>query len=92
MRTFENAYNEWQAVFSEVGVDYKGSPEISLTDYTPGSDEHELLAEHNRKLSKLIEKLHGVDNVQPMATLHDCENPDSENPQITLNQMSLGSQ
>lgn len=92
MLSFEEIYNEWLAIFSKVGVEYKGKPDISLSDFTPGTEAHTLLTEHNEKLSKLIGKLHGVDNVQPLAALHDCLNPDSENPQITLNQMSLGSQ
>ena len=92
MLMFEKIYNEWLAVFSKAGTEYKGHPEISLGDFTPGTDEYDLLQTHGEKLKGLIEKLHSMDNVQPLAALHDCLNPDSENPQITLNQMSLGSQ
>ena len=90
MLAFERVYNDWQLVFAKVGVAFKGYPKIKLSDFTPGSDEYQLLADHSEKLEKLISKLHDVDNVQPQAGLHDCLGPDSENPQITLNQMSLG--
>lgn len=92
MKTFEKICNEWLAVFSTVGVTWKGEPLLSLAELTPGTEEYDLLSEHSEKLKNLINKLHNVDNVQPLAALHDCMNPDSENPQITLNQMSLGSQ
>jgi|GEM_PF-1544170 len=91
MLSFEKIYNQWAGTFALAGVQFKGSPKISLNDYAPGSEANTLLAEHSERLEKLIYKLHHVDNVQALAGLHDCENPDSENPQITLNQMSLGS-
>lgn len=91
MLSFEKIYTQWAEDFARVGITYKGHPKISLNDFTPGSDAFDLLNSHREKLEKLINKLHNVDNVQPLAGLHDCENPDSENPQITLNQMSLGS-
>ena len=91
MLSFEKVYNQWAETFASVGVQYKGHPKISLSDFAPGSEANELLAEHSENLQKLVYKLHHVDNVQALAGLHDCENSDSENPQITLNQMSLGS-
>jgi len=91
MLGFEKVYNLWAETFAKAGVQYKGHPKIGLNDFAPGSEAHQLLSEHSERLEKLIYKLHHVDNVQALAGLHDCENPDSENPQITLNQMSLGS-
>jgi len=90
MLTFERVYNDCMAIFAKVGVAYKGYPKIMLSDFSPGTDEYQLLANHSEMLEKLINKMHSMDNVKPLASLHDCLNPDSENPQITLNQMSLG--
>ena len=90
MKSFESIYSDWLTYFRKAGVEYKGFPVIKLADFDTGSEEYELLSEHSNRLSRLIHKLHNVDNVHPLAGLHDCLHPDSENPQITLNQMSLG--
>ncbi len=41
-------------------------------------------------LAALIDVMHGLHNVYPMALLHDCDDVDSDAPQISLNNTTLG--
>jgi hypothetical protein len=90
MQSFETIYNAWLSILKLTGVKHKGEVINNLSFYDSDPTEQAKLSEHTARLKNLIDKLHNVDNVQPMAGLHDCLNPDTENPQITLNQMSLG--
>ncbi len=47
---------------------------------------------YTKALAELIEVMHSVHNIFPLARLHDCDNEDTdENPEITLNNTVLGS-
>lgn len=61
-------------------------------DKTINNEEEKTLAANYRlALVDLIKKLHSLTNVFPTARLHDCEDIDSEEPQVTLNNTNLGS-
>ncbi len=45
---------------------------------------------YRSRLDDLIEILHGLTTVYPLARLHDCQDAGGEAPQITLDNTSLG--
>jgi hypothetical protein len=91
MKDFEETYEDWLELLPSISDISNGEQRLeSIGDLEPGSEEMLITSEYRIRLRKLIEKLHSMSNVHPMAVLHDCGASDSENPEVTLNQTSLG--
>ncbi len=46
--------------------------------------------EYAARLERLIKKLQGLVTVYPLARLHDCQQASGDEPQVSLNNTSLG--
>ncbi len=53
----------------------------------PSGPEHQ---DYSEALAELIEKLHSLVTVHPLARLHDCQETSGDSPMITLNNTNLG--
>lgn len=104
MVDLEKAYNDWLAVLrqlpkgacclNETGKaksDCEGVQRDGLTILSPLPPTVSQLDKDYRNESRiLIELMHEVDNVLPTARLHICEETDGDNPELSLDNMSLG--
>ena len=70
---------------------YKGQLPLPPLADLMNIDEQTQLTTYNQVLADLIAKINDLTNVYPVARLHDCEEINSEEPQITLNNTRLGS-
>lgn len=91
MQELDECHENWLEQLSKVATGYRGcfplpdteAPELPV-------DEKEMLTSYREAQQALIDKLYNLTNVFPTARLHDCEEVDSDNPQITLNDTNLG--
>jgi len=83
MKEFESIYQTWQIKLADIEEEFRG--ELPLPTATTPSH-----TEYQTALKGLIEILHDLDNIHPVARLHDCETTDGDDPQITLNNTTLG--
>lgn len=96
MRQFEMCYFDWLDAHARVQEHFKGvkplpagiqiDPLLGHCPAIPAED-----ACYHQNLNKLIDKLHHLTNVFPVARLHDCAGENGEEASITLNNTSLGS-
>lgn len=97
MQTFEKCYDAWSLAHAELDCKFRG--EIPLHYISPSTGEDEtltaeekvILGEYSTKLKNLIDKIYTLNNVFTVARLHGCEDVDSDEPQVSLNNTSLGS-
>jgi hypothetical protein len=96
MREFENAYNDWCERLAEIA----GRPASCHTDPEAGAARRGRFplppgnlgadSAYARSLRALIETLHRLTTVYPLARLHDCREASGDTPQVSLNNTSLG--
>ncbi len=82
MVEFEQAYRRWEEGLARIT---RGQP---LCEPAPVSDE--LRAEYSARLEALIQILHRLNNVHPLARLYDCESARGEDPRVFLDHSNLG--
>lgn len=89
---YEEAFLNWHDQQHPKPTELKGywSP-LKRDEITLNEEEIDQALEYRRILQELIEKLHSLTNIFPTARLHDCDDIDSEEPQVTLNNTNLGS-
>lgn len=74
LKDFEQAHDAWAAALGELSL-------------PPAASEQDGYAE---ALKRLRDRLFSLDNVFPLARLHDCEHTNGDTPQISLGHTSLG--
>lgn len=90
MVAFEADYRDWLHQHAQLPEAFGGEPDLpALADLS--SPEKEQMEAYRDALEKMIHQLHHLTNIFPLARLHDCEDADSEEPPITLNNTNLGS-
>ncbi|HMB92796.1 MAG TPA: hypothetical protein VKP65_18245, partial [Rhodothermales bacterium] len=102
MKAFEQCQTDWLEKLAALDTTLGGcrldlveaeeaTPTIPLSGQLPLPPT--TLPEHTASATTLqdfIDKLHDLDNVYPLARLHDCTETDGDKPQISLNNTSLG--
>ncbi len=91
MQHFESCYNEWQRQHAALPPEFRGElplpAQADLDTLTRPQMEDYTVA-----LQNMIDCMHRLTTVFPMARLHDCQGEASgEEPPITLNNTNLGS-
>ena len=97
MKHFETVYDAWSSALaglaaapvgcraeSGAAVETFRQGELPLLPTTPGDEAYQ------GDLEELIEALHSLVTVYPLARLHDCRETRGDTPQVTLNNTSLG--
>jgi hypothetical protein len=94
MQKFEEIYETWLTELSEIATNFRGCFPLPDIDSASGSElsieEKEKLKAYRKLLNDLIDILFNLNNVYPLARLHDCQEISDENPTITLNETMLG--
>jgi hypothetical protein len=94
MQDFEKCYEGWLNQLSKIALDFTGCESIPDIDKKRISgisvDDKNELSVYRNLLEDMINKLFKLNNVYPMARLHDCQEINEENPTVTLNETSLG--
>ncbi|MEM8909377.1 MAG: hypothetical protein AAGD05_16135, partial [Bacteroidota bacterium] len=98
MQTFERCYDEWSIAHANLDCQFKGEHPLPYFDPPMGSPEDTLtmaqknqLSHYQNTLQAFIEKLYRLNNIFTVARIHGCDDIDSEEPQLSLNNTSLGS-
>ncbi len=102
MKEFEECYLPWTeslaALNLRIGacrreqepVEAESEDPAPMSGQLPLPETKPLDLEYGSQLQKLIDKLHSLVTVYPLARLHDCEETGGDEPQVTLNNTSLG--
>lgn len=103
MQDFENHYENWldqhavlpDYIYRNAGrkdrkICARGTTPLTSSSRLVPDDQNQMEA-YQDALANIIEKLHSLTTVFPMARLHDCEEDTGGEPPITLNNTSLGS-
>ncbi|MCC6411371.1 MAG: hypothetical protein IT270_06910 [Saprospiraceae bacterium] len=89
MKRFEAIHDEWMMQHAGLKPRYRGKMPLKTTGSLLQPEKNQM-ASYTVALKDLIEKLHHLTTVFPLARLHDCETVDADEPQITLNNTNLG--
>jgi len=94
MQALETAYNRWALLLAQQQrlVANCAESEDTLPDSSgqyPLPDE-ETFGAYDEALTALIDVMHAMTTVYPLARLHDCEHIDTSTPPVTLNNTILG--
>ena len=77
MRELEGVYKQWIAAMAN-------------SETSPGDDALGLPKTNITVINRLIDKLFSLNNIYPSAILHDCDDIESDNPQVVLDYTTLG--
>ena len=80
MQKLEKSYNKWAGQLSDQVENFS----------TCHDNESQATQAYTNSLNELIETLHSVTTIYPLARLHDCDHIDTDAPPITLNNTILG--
>lgn len=90
MQEFEACYCDWLEQHAALPDSMTG--ELPLTSTVDLEEPlQSQMTNYSETLKQLIEKMHSLTTVFPMARLHDCQDDGGGEPPITLNNVSLGS-
>jgi len=78
MQAFEQAYDAWQDSLAQ------------LTAAEPDCETQSADSDYSVHLSALIDIMHQLDNVHPLARLHDCGAAQGDTPRVFLDHSNLG--
>jgi hypothetical protein len=94
MQKFEGVYETWLTELGKIAADFRGCFPLPDIDSGNGSglsaEEKAKLSDYRKSLKDMIDILFDLNNVYPVARLHDCQEISDENPTITLNETMLG--
>jgi hypothetical protein len=89
LRQLETVLLPWLQELAGLDERLRGEIDWKATTVLPATDDP-LKEAYRDALNALIERLFSLDNVYPLARLHDCGKAAGDSPQITLNQTNLG--
>jgi len=82
MQLFESHYSTWQQNLAQLAAAQPDCDELSLSDAQKAS--------YAESLGDLIEIMYRLNNVHPLARLHDCDGSLGESPRVFLDHTNLG--
>lgn len=91
MRTFEACYFDWLDRHTNLPPEMNGAMPLPVQAELEPPTLQTQMASYNTALRALIQKLHDLTTVFPLARIHDCQDEGGEEPPITLNNTTLGS-
>ncbi len=97
MQEFEECHDAWLGEHAALDCKFKGERPLRWInpskpeDDTLTATEKIQLEEYRKILKQFIDKLYDLNNVFTVARLHGCNDVSSEEPQMSLNNTSLGS-
>lgn len=90
MQEFETCHNQWLQEHAALNECYRGQMPLENIADLPATEQPKM-TQYAATLEAFLEKLQSLTNIFPTARLHDCETVTGDEPQISLNNTSLGS-
>lgn len=97
MQEFETCHDAWLQAHADLDCEFRGERDLhylsppSPEQKTLTDEEKDVLEAYRETLKNLIHKIYNLTNIFAVARIHGCEEVDSNEPQVSLNNTNLGS-